>query len=71
MNGIERELKPQGVQAIHLDANSAVGNQLARQYGVRGVPTLIILNASGEPVLRQMGRLDRESALDVIAQLSL
>ena len=71
MNGIEKELKPQGVQVIHLDANSAVGQQLARQYGVRGVPTLIVLESTGEPVLRQMGRVDKESVLETFAQLGL
>lgn len=69
MNGIERELRSQGVQAFHLDANSNVGNQLARQYGVRGVPTLVVLDASGDPVLRQIGRLDKQRVLEAVAVL--
>jgi thioredoxin-related protein len=71
VNGIERELGPQGVQIIHLDATSGVGGQIARQYGVRGVPTLIVLDAGGKPIVTQVGRLNKEAVLEAIVQLGL
>lgn len=70
MNGLVRELEPHGVQVLRIDAMSDVGNEIARQYRVRGVPTLIVIDETGSSVLTQVGRLNKEDALQAIAQIS-
>lgn len=52
--GLERSL--QGKAAVlHLNVLDEVGSQLATRYGVRGVPTFILLDGNGEVVLQQVG----------------
>ncbi len=49
-----------------LDARGQVGRQLVQQYGVRAVPTLILFDATGAPVLRQVGRIHGDQVLALI-----
>jgi len=42
-------------QVIRLDMWSQVGRQAARRYGVRGVPTLVVIDNQGQPVYGQFG----------------
>lgn len=57
MDRLERDLEGQA-QVLRLSAYSSVGRQLASRYGVRGVPTFLLFDGSGEMVHYQVGRLD-------------
>jgi len=54
---------PAAVAKVDVDANQ----MLASQYGVRGVPTLVLF-ADGEPVERIVGVQDKERLADLIEQ---
>ena len=49
MDGLEQELEGQA-QVLRLNVLDDVGNELARRYSVRGVPTLLILDGAGHVV---------------------
>lgn len=57
MDRLERDLKGRA-EVLRLSAWSAVGRELATRYGVRGVPTFLLFDGSGEMVYYQVGRLD-------------
>ncbi|NDJ53349.1 MAG: hypothetical protein GYB68_09735 [Chloroflexi bacterium] len=42
-------------QVIHLNALSEVGRVAAATYGVRALPTLVLLDGCGQPVARYAG----------------
>lgn len=42
-------------QVVRLDMWSQVGRQAARRYGVRGIPTLMVVDNNGQPVYGQYG----------------
>lgn len=42
-------------RVIRLDVLSRVGQQAAARYGVRGVPTLVVVNGQGQAVYGQAG----------------
>lgn len=42
---------------LRLDVMSQVGRQAAARFGVRGVPTLILVDDEGEVSLRQVGMI--------------
>lgn len=69
MDGIERGLGDQ-VEVLRLNVTDSVGRELALRYGVRQVPTLLVLDGSGKVVLRQNGRLDREDVFETVGKLS-
>ena len=66
---IERELIPQQVPVLRVNAMSKMGREIAGRYGVRGVPTLVVFDGTGEPMLQQVGRLDRAAVLSAIVEL--
>ena len=68
MDGLERELEGQA-QVLRLNAMDAVGRKLAMRYGVRGVPTFVLLNGAGEVVLKQVGMPERTDILAMVAGL--
>ena len=45
---------------LRLSAYSTVGRQLASRYGVRGVPTFLLFDGTGELRHYQVGKLDAE-----------
>jgi thioredoxin-related protein len=69
VDGLERDLQGQA-QVLRLGVMDDVGGTLALRYGVRGVPTLVVLNGAGELVLKQTGMLDRAEVMAAVAELS-
>lgn len=56
---LERDLQGQA-QVLRLSAWGSVGRQLVARYGVRGVPTFLLFDGSGQMIHHQAGRLDGE-----------
>ena len=57
MDGIERDLEDSAT-VVRLDLMSRVGREIAARYGVRSIPTLLVLD-DGHEVYRQDGMPDR------------
>jgi thiol-disulfide isomerase/thioredoxin len=49
-----------GFVAVHVDAEKGEGPALAKRFGVRGFPTLVVVDASGDEVDRIVGYLAAE-----------
>ncbi len=60
MDGLERDVEGQA-QVLRLSVLDDVGGQLAMRYGVRGVPTFVLLDGAGDVVLSQGGMPDRDA----------
>ena len=58
VDGLERELEGQA-RVIRLSALSAMGQEVAQRYDVRGVPTFLIFDGHGELIGRQVGYPNR------------
>ncbi len=54
MDGLERDLTGKA-EVLRLDVLTPIGRQTAVQFGVRGTPTLILVDGRGVPVLTQVG----------------
>ena len=54
VDGLEKKLDGKA-DVVRLDVLSGVGQQAARQYGVRGVPALVVVDGSGQAVFGQAG----------------
>ena len=68
MDGLERDLEGQA-QVLRLSVLDDVGGQLAMRYGVRGVPTFVLLDGAGDVVLAQGGMPDRDAIQMTVARL--
>ncbi|NLF02593.1 MAG: thioredoxin family protein [Anaerolineales bacterium] len=69
VDGLERELGDR-MQVLRVSVMDDVGSQLAARYSVRSVPTSVLLDGSGEVVLRQVGTPQREDVEAALAALS-
>ena len=69
MDGLEQDLEGRA-QVLRLGVMDDVGGELAMRYGVRGVPTLVVLNGAGEVVLKQTGVLDRAAVVAAVEELA-
>ena len=68
VDGLERDL--QGKAALlRLNLSDAVSAELAARYGVRAVPTFVLLDGKGDPVLSRVGTPDREEVVGAVEQL--
>lgn len=65
---IERDLGDR-VQFVRLSVVEGAGRELAVRYGVRSLPTLIVLDGNGLVVLKQAGRPSREDVLSAVDRL--
>jgi thioredoxin-related protein len=54
VDGLEKKLTDKA-KVIRLDIFSQVGRQAAARYGVRGVPTLVVVDGNGEIVYGEVG----------------
>ena len=68
VDGLERELEGQA-RVLRLSVMDDTGRELAMRYGVRGVPTFVLLNGAGEVALEQVGMPDRDGIKDTVAAL--
>jgi thioredoxin-related protein len=68
VDGLARTLEGQ-VQVLRLSVTDDVGGELALRYGVRGVPTFVLLDGAGEAVLKQVGMPDRAEIETVVVRL--
>jgi hypothetical protein len=59
VDGIERDLEGRA-SVIRLSVMSDVGSRAAQQYGVQGVPTLIIFDGNGNVVEKNVGVPNRK-----------
>ena len=54
VDGLERDLEGKAA-VIRLDTNGQLGLQIARRYGVSGLPTLLVFDGDGELIHRESG----------------
>ncbi len=54
VDGIEKDLQGQA-EVVRLNATSSLGRELAARYGVMGIPTMLVLDGTGEVVHRHVG----------------
>lgn len=54
VDGLEKKLEGKA-EVVRLDLMSKVGRQAARRYGVRAVPTLVVIDGQGNVVHGQAG----------------
>jgi thioredoxin-related protein len=69
VDGIEKDLEGTA-QVIRLSVTSQVGSLMAQRYGVRGVPTIIVLDGQGKLVAQSMGMPDRAGLVTQVQGLS-
>ncbi len=69
VDGLETELAGEA-KVIRLDALSTVGRQAASQFGVRGMPTLLVLDGGGQVVLTQVGLVRPGPVREQVRQLA-
>ncbi len=69
VDGIEKDLEGTA-KVIRLSVTSQVGNLMAQRYGVRGVPTIVVLDGEGEVVTVSVGVPDRASLVAQVLGLS-
>ena len=62
MDGIKREYRGR-LNVVYLDITRARGKELAKEYGLMGTPTLLLLDSEGNQVNVLRGFLSR-SALE-------
>lgn len=70
MDRLEQNLDGRA-DVIRLDVTSQVGRQAARRYGVRGIPTLVVLDGNGQVALTQVGLVRPGEVQDRINGLTL
>ena len=69
MDGIERALKDVA-PVYRVDINTQTGRTLALRFGVRGVPTLYVLDGRGTVVLMQIGSLRKDNVLQAVRRIT-
>lgn len=69
MDGIERRVDDQA-QILRLRVTDSVGRKLALRYGVRRVPSLVLLDGSGNVVLKQSGMPKPEEIIAAVGQMT-
>ena len=68
MDGLERNLEGKAT-VLRLDVGGELGGQAAAMLGVRGVPTLVLVDGSGRPLLSQSGLLKPAEVLAMVDEL--
>jgi thioredoxin-like negative regulator of GroEL len=71
VNGIEREYRGQ-LNVVYVSMDQHAGKELARQHGVVGTPTILLLDGEGDRVSVMQGLLPsaliEQAIQDMLAQ---
>ena len=67
VNRLEKELGSQA-SVVRLNLLSSIGRTVGGQFGVRAVPTFILLDDQGNAIYRQSGRIDTTKVKDLVYQ---
>lgn len=62
VDGFEKDLQGRA-RVIRLDVTRELGRETAVRYGVRGVPTTVVIDGDGEVALRQAGFPSRKKVV--------
>ena len=65
VDGLEQKLDGKA-EVVRLDVMSQVGRQAAARYGVRGMPTLLVVNGNGQAIYTQVGIVRPAQVIDQI-----
>ena len=68
VDGLEKELEGKA-DVIRLNAMTSIGRQAAAHFGVRGLPTLVLVDGNGEVVLTQVGIIRSGAVQEQVEQL--
>ena len=68
MDGLEHDLTGKA-EVVRLDVMTQVGQRAAATYGVRGTPTLIVVDGQGQPILTQLALVRPKSIKEQIDTL--
>lgn len=68
VDGIEKDLQGR-IEVIRLDVWSDIGRAAAQRYGVRGIPTLLVLDGTGQVQSTQVGVPDRKRTVEAANRL--
>jgi len=68
VDGLEKDLTHK-TKVIRLDVLSEVGQQVASRYGIRGIPTLIVVDGKAKEVHRQVGFIRSGAVVEQVEQL--
>lgn len=68
VDGLEKKLTGKA-DVVRLNVMSAVGQQAANRYGVRGLPTLVVVDGKGQPVYNQVGIVRPGQVIDQVDAL--
>jgi thioredoxin-related protein len=66
---LENELESQA-EVIRVNVMSGLGMTLARRYGVRATPTLLVFDGAGKVVYAQAGVPNRDAIHAAVAELA-
>jgi thioredoxin-like negative regulator of GroEL len=69
VDGVEKQLTGKAA-IIRLDVTSQVGHEAAGRYGVRGVPTLIVVDGDGQPVDTQVGFIQSDRVVEQVEKIA-
>ncbi len=68
VDGLEKELGDRA-QVLRLSVSDDTSAELAARFGVRAVPTFVLLDGSGEQVLVQVGLPKRDEIVEAVERL--
>ena len=68
MDGIARELDGR-LEVVRLDVSSAVGREAAAHFQVSALPTFVLVDGDGQPVLRLAGMPNRGQIVQELERL--
>lgn len=69
MDRLEKELQGQA-EVIRVNVMGNLGLTVARKYGVRATPTLLVFDGAGKVVYAQAGVPDRNAVHAAVAELT-
>ena len=69
MDRLEGELGTQA-SVIRLNLLSSIGQAAAGQFGVRAIPTFVLVDGQGNILHRQAGRIDTDKVKNLVKEVN-